>query len=304
VERVIVWNFQTKQETFEIGKVKVGGFPGERPVVLIGSLFYHGQKILKDEAKGEFDREVVEELISRQDEYSEKTGNPCMIDLVGATPEAMVKQLDFVTEATETSILVDSPSVDAKLAGSRRAAEAGFTSRIVYNSIMPGMKTKEIDGIRESGIESAILLAYRLDDFTSNGRLKTARNLVSTAKGAGIRKPLIDTCVLDVPTLGISSRALFKIKDEMGLPTGAGTHNAIETWTGLKKKMGEQAAVPSSVSAATAVVAAGADFVLYGPIEHAEYFFPALSMIDAAYGQMLFEEGKRPDKTHPLFRIA
>ncbi|MEM2455537.1 MAG: tetrahydromethanopterin S-methyltransferase subunit H, partial [Candidatus Bathyarchaeia archaeon] len=51
-------------------------------------------------------------------------------------------------------------------------------------------------------------------------------------------------------------------------------------------------------------VAVGADFILYGPVSDAEYIFPAISLINAAYAQILIEEGVRPPSTHPRFKIS
>jgi tetrahydromethanopterin S-methyltransferase subunit H len=98
------------------------------------------------------------------------------------------------------------------------------------------------------------LLAYNLTDFTSGGRIKTVNALISAVNSIGIKRPLVDTCVLDVPTLGVSCKAIFQVKNEIGLPVGAGTHNAIGTWKGLKKKMGKQAVMPCSVSVAIMTV--------------------------------------------------
>ena len=44
-----MWKFRVEQKRFEIGTVKIGGLPGEHPTVLIGSIFYRGQKILKND---------------------------------------------------------------------------------------------------------------------------------------------------------------------------------------------------------------------------------------------------------------
>ena len=51
--------FERKQETCEIAGVKVGGQPGENPTVLVGTIFYEGQKIVEDPVKGFFDRRKV-----------------------------------------------------------------------------------------------------------------------------------------------------------------------------------------------------------------------------------------------------
>lgn len=299
-----MWEFKAEQKAFQIGKVSVGGIPGERPVVLVGSIFYYGHKIVYDEMAGTFDKKEAEEMIILQDEFSDKTGNPCMIDLVGASPEAIIKELEFVASITDTPVLMDSPAMNVRLAGLHYAEETGLVNRVVYNSIMPETKSKELQEIKESQLESAILLAYNPTDFTSEGRIKTVRVLLSIANKIGIKKSLVDTCVLDVPTLGVACKSLFQAKNEIGLPIGAGTHNAIATWKGLRRKMGKQAVVPCSVSATIVAIAAGADFILYGPIEDAQYFFPATAMVDAAYGQLLMEKGKRPNIKHPLFKIA
>ena len=44
--------FEADQKHFEIGGVSVGGQPGVTPTVLIGSIFYHGHKILVNQAVG------------------------------------------------------------------------------------------------------------------------------------------------------------------------------------------------------------------------------------------------------------
>ena len=63
--------FERDQKVYDIRGVKVGGQPGEYPTVLIGTIFYEGQKIVKDKNKGIFDRDAAEELIKRQEELSD-----------------------------------------------------------------------------------------------------------------------------------------------------------------------------------------------------------------------------------------
>ncbi|MBC7131437.1 tetrahydromethanopterin S-methyltransferase subunit H, partial [Candidatus Bathyarchaeota archaeon] len=56
-----MFKFNTPQQVFEIGNVKVGGQPGETPTVLIASIFYEGHHIVKDPDKGEFDAKAAED---------------------------------------------------------------------------------------------------------------------------------------------------------------------------------------------------------------------------------------------------
>jgi len=105
-----------------------------------------------------------------------------------------------------------------------------------------------------------------MKDFTSAGRISAVKELVNRRLEFGIAKPLIDTCVIDLPSLGPALPALFELKDEMGLPTGCGAHNAVSLWRGSKNKMEERAVKPCLASVNAAAAAVGADFILYGPI--------------------------------------
>ncbi len=68
--------------------------------------------------------------------------------------------------------------------------------------------------------------------------------------------------------------------------------------------MGVQAVKPCAAVANALTIAAGADWILYGPIEDAPYTFPAVAMVDAAFAQLLMEKGKLPPRNHPIFKIA
>ena len=296
--------FEADQKVFDIGGVRIGGEPGVLPTVLIGSIFYHGHSILIDEDKGEFQRDEAEKLIRDNEEFSERTGNPCMLDVVGATPEAMRKHLEFTAGVTDMPLLIDGTTTEVRLAGLQYAVEAGLTDRVVYNSLQPEINDDELNAITKAGVKNAVILAYYLLDFTAKGRVQGVRELRPKAEQAGIVNLIVDTCVLDIATLGQALSAMYDVKNEMGLPAGGGVHNAVATWNGLKSKMGKQAKKPCIASACAAAVATGADFVLYGPVEDAQYVFPAVAMVDTALSQLVMERGGTPAENHPRFRIG
>lgn len=299
-----MFKLKTEQKRFNIGKVSVGGDPGKYPTVLIGTIFYHGQKLIIDETSGEFDRKKAEELINRQEEFSDKTGNPCMLDIVGASTEALVKALDFAAATTDLPLLLDGISMNVRIGGLKYVKESGLINRVVYNSITPTHKKEELEAIIESGIKSAVLLALNIKDFTSRGRVQTIQELLLAVYNKVIKKPLLDLCVMEIPTLGVVCKAILDVKNQTGLPTGSGAHNAISTWRGLRTKMGKQAIKPCTATASAITVAMGADFVLYGPIEEADHVFPAIAMVDAAYGQIVLEQSQRLSPDHPRYRIT
>jgi tetrahydromethanopterin S-methyltransferase subunit H len=299
-----LWNFKADQKIFEIGGIKIGGVPGERPVVLVGTLFYHGQRILSDENAGTFDKDAADALVKAQDEMSDRTGNPSMVDILGLTSAAMRRYLEFVADCTRAPMAIDSPSAEAKAAGLAYAKEQGLLDRIAYNSVTPLTKPDELRTVRLSGVDSAILLAYNMKDFSTVGRIAAIEQLLNKKEQFGVTKPLIDTCVLDLPTLGQALQALFEMKDKLGFPVGCGAHNAVSLWRGLRAKMGEQAVKPCLASVNSIAAAVGADFVLYGPIDHANIVFPSVAMVDAAYSQTLIEKRIKIPKNHPRYRIG
>jgi tetrahydromethanopterin S-methyltransferase subunit H len=299
-----MFKFEREQKIFNIAGVKVGGQPGQLPTVMIGSIFYHKHKILKDEKKGEFDKDKAEELVRKEEEISNKTGNPRIIDVCCSWPEAFEKLIDFVTNTIDGPFSIDGATAEVRIAGAKYVGELGLSERAVYNSISPHTKEEEISAIKDAKIKSAILLTLNTRNPTVSGRLQVLDELLAIAKKAGIENFLVDTTVLDLPDPGPVSKAIYLVKEKHGLPAGAGTHNAVDRWRERRKLDQTEYLVASSV-ADVLPIALGANFILYGPIESATnaYFYCALADAYVAYCAMQ-EFGTRPlIKEHPLFRI-
>jgi tetrahydromethanopterin S-methyltransferase subunit H len=154
-----MFKFKAEQKIFDIGKIKVGGQPGEVPTVLIGSIFYIGHKIIKDEKKGIFDKEKAAELIKHQEEWTDKTTNPGILEVVGTTPEAINNHIDFVADTTDYPFLISSETMSVMMAGAEHVKEIGIQDRIVYSSIFKGIPGEVLEVIADSGIKSSIVLS-------------------------------------------------------------------------------------------------------------------------------------------------
>jgi tetrahydromethanopterin S-methyltransferase subunit H len=191
--------FEREQKIFEIGRNYIEGQPGELATALIGTIFYEGHRIVEDAERGVFDRSKTEELIKRQEELSEKTGNPHMIDVVGSTPVAIQRYIEFVAAVTEAPILIDSTFTDAKMAGVKYAAEIGILDRIVYNSITYHIDGEEVEALKNAGVKSAVILGYNPKNVRPVGRLELLRGnstnegLLQITEKAGINNILVDT---------------------------------------------------------------------------------------------------------------
>jgi len=300
-----VFKFNSQQTVYEIGGVKVGGEAGENPTVMVGSIFFRGDKLVRDEKTGDFDREKAREMISKVEEMSERTGLSAMLDVVCTYAETARGFLEFAADATRMPLLIDAVSEEAALAGMDCAKELGVIDRTVLNSVNPETKERVYAKIGETGLKAALLLTYSAKAIiSSKERVNLLEAMLPKAKVAGVEKTLVDTVVLDIATLGLACKAIREVKDRFGLPVGCGAHNAISSWKSLKQKKDKMLTLTCSAVANSLPVALGADFVLYGPIGDAEYVFPALSLVGAAYGQGLMEDGKRLSTVHPRFRIA
>jgi len=300
-----MFKFKKEQMTFEIAGVKIGGDIGENPTVMIGSIFYKGDKTVKDEKNGNIDQEAAKNLIAKAEEMSERTGLPAMLDVICTNPVSAEKYLRFAAETTEMPLLIDAVSDEAAIKGLETAKDLGITDRIILNSISPETKDPIYRKIKEVGLKSAIVLTYSVRAIiSSEERVRLLEDLIPKVKEAGIQNILVDTVVVDISTLGLACKAIYEIKDQFGYPAGCGAHNAVSSWKALRKKKDPLLTAVSSTIVNSLPVAIGADFVLYGPIKDAEYMFPAVCLIDAAYGQISIEKGKRPSASHPRFKIS
>ena len=293
----------------KIGNVELGGLPGELPTVLIGSIFYEGHRIVEDAKKGVFNKERAKELVAVQEELSQKTGNPHMVDVVGITEEAIEKFVSFIVDITEAPILIDSSLASVKIAGIRCAHELGASNRIVYNSISCYVKEEELKAIVDYDVKSAVLLAYNPNNVLPEGRVEILKGLcgfkglLKLASESGVENLLVDVAVLDVPSIGIALDAIKLVREEVRLPCGGGPLNAVLEWR-KAKELSEHAHRVCGASSVALLQLAGASFVLYGPIERAKEVFPAAAMVDAivAY-EARFKGVKTKSKNHPLYKI-
>lgn len=300
-----MFKFNKEQAVYDIAGVKIGGNVGENPTVMIGSIFYKGDKTVQDDKTGTFEKERAKELIAKVEEISNRTGLSAMLDVVCTSAQVAEKYLRFAADATRMPILIDAVSEEAAVRGMDYAKELGIIDRTILNSINPETKEPVYWKIKEVGLESAIILTYSTKAIiSSRERVNLLETLIPKVEKAGIRKILVDTVVMDIATLGLACKAIYEVKDKFGYPAGCGAHNAIDSWKSLKEKKDKQLTLICSSAANGLPIAIGADFVLYGPLNIAGYIFPAVSLIDAAYGQTLMEEGKRLTPTHPRFKIA
>jgi tetrahydromethanopterin S-methyltransferase subunit H len=299
-----MFDYKVDQKTYEIFGVKIGGIPGLAPTVMVGSMFFKGHGIVKDPVKGLFEAVEAEKQIRDAEEMSDKTGLPSMLDLVAENSKAACRYMDFVVDSSKMPIMLDVVAEEDQVNVLQYASDVGVIDRIIFNSLNPQTSDRVYAKIAEVGCTSATLLLHSSRYVLSSNKDVLLDEMAPKAMQAGVDKILVDTVVLDIPTLGLAVNAIHRIKDLYGYPCGCGAHNAVSSWKNLRKKY-----TPSAVTTAVGVtnalpVAAGADFVFYGPMRNAESVYPSIAMINAAYSQLVMEKRIKLGKDHPRYKIG
>ncbi|MHA1730946.1 MAG: [methyl-Co(III) glycine betaine-specific corrinoid protein]--tetrahydrofolate methyltransferase MtgA [Promethearchaeota archaeon] len=294
--------FEREQRVVNVNGLEVGGQPGERPVVLVASLFYSGHRAVQDHKAGKFDASAVERDIQLVLEWSDKTGLPVIFDVVGSYQAALEKYVEFVAGHCEVPFLVDGTNDDSRVPAIRTAGEWGLLDRAILNSIDHQTSDDTLREIREIGVKHAVLLAFESRHLFPEKKLALLRGVEGKFKGllqkaeeAGLEGFLVDVAVLDVPSISFCARAQQLVKEEFGLPVGCAPANAIFEWEKAKELFGREGRWSCDAAACVFLEDNYADFILFGPANKAPQVFPAVAMRDALGAYF----GKRVNKIRP-----
>lgn len=307
-----MFRFKREQSIVNVAGVKFGGQPGELPTVLCGTIFYQGHKVVQDEEQGLFDRAAAERLVARQAELSEETGCPAVLHLYARSVEALGRYLGFAEEVWSGPLIIDSADPATRGAAARLVSELGYADKTIYNSISLATDEAEAQAVKESEIDSAIVLAYNpakpgvdgsLGVLETGGSVRE-RGLISLARDLGMVNLLIDPGVVPLGS-GAGSALRFSIvaKARLGLPVGSGIHNAVSAWPWLRRKEAATRRCCDAAAAAMQLLSAG-DFLLYGPIENADFIFPAAALADILVAEAVQDLDIWPAAGHPLQRLV
>ena len=272
-------NFEKKQKVVEIGPVRMGGQPGENPVVMIATVFYTNHAALLDEKTGKIDKKLVEQELNDYSEVIEETGMQGIVDVVGGYAEALLKECEYVADIVDYPFLVDGLNDDSRIPVMESLKEVGLLDRAILNSIDEATTEENLTKLKEIGVKSAVLLAFGNRYIFPQKKLEFLKTtLIPKAQKANIENIIVDTAVLDLPSIGINVETTRLVKSELGLPTGFAPANAIYGWD-FVKKYGDKSRCGGIASLMAYCVNAGSDFVLFGPIKFAKCVIPAMALI-------------------------
>ena len=329
-----MFKFEKEQQVFDFNGTKIGGQPGEYPRVMSPSIFYNKQEIVLNDHTGEIDKAKAEALWNRCQELTDITGNKFFLQILAEHGEAFESYFDwFDSIDSKTAFLMDSSAPEALVHATKYVTEVGLADRAIYNSINGSILPENIQALKESDVNSAIVLAFNPGDPTVAGREKVLveggvageeKGMLQIAEECGITRPILDSAATPLG-LGAAGamREILACKAIHGLPTGGAYHNMTVSWTWLKRwrknvladgykgkdllfeqmahhhfggMEGIRQTAWSSADVGCNIMAMtlGADLIMYGPIENMEGAATAAAFCDIVMAEAFQDFGGTP----------
>lgn len=242
-----------------------------------------------------------------------------MVQIFSESVEAMKKYIDFVSAVTSSPFLIDSTEPRVRIEGARYVKEIGLIDKAIYNSINVSITEEEFNVLRELKMPNSIILAFNPADQSIKGKVAVLTSgggvikngLLSIANECGVKTILIDVAATTLGSgAGAALASTYVIKSKFGYPTGSSVHNVISAWSWLKRIKKEHARGKDifkfcDIASNALQVIIGGNFILYGPIENAEFVFPVIAMVDAIVTDMThLELGLPIGEEHPYRKLV
>ncbi len=245
--------------------LKLGGKLGENPPLMIGSIFYRGDRRVKNHERGIFDENAEKKLINMDIKAAKDLNFPYAIDVIISSKRAAEPYLKFASQF-DVPILVDGLTSEIRAYAYETTAKLGVSDLAIANAIYPDSTDDEIRAIKRSRIRRAILVAFdpknALDSLNPEKKLSLLEeNLIPKAEESGVEQILVDVVVLDPASLSSVASSLSYLRDK-GYVVGCAPANALAF---LSKARYGADAYPMLTAALSYLRIKGADFMIFGP---------------------------------------
>ena len=155
-----MFKFQTDQRHISIGGMSVGGQPGRRRTMMIGSVFYPRHTVVLDPREGRIDRERLRERLDAYLRTTQGCGCPTGLMIYAESGKAARAYLEEVADRVPGPLFADSGSSEVRLSFLKHAEEMGLRDRLVYNTVNAGLADREMEALRERPPVNAVVLAF------------------------------------------------------------------------------------------------------------------------------------------------
>ena len=298
---------EKEQKICKIGNITVGGQPGENPPLLIGSMFHDRDSILESRAERKFDRVKAAELIKRQDELSQKTGLPALVDLVAVKADEMKGYIEFYMGITDAPFAIDMWNAGPRMEVARYISSLGIQDKVLYNSIThfdPNVK-ESAQELKELGFKHVVIQTYEKQAQMPEDYAASLRKMLNIIGPSTFESVLVDTASVNLPVTALSCIAGQLIKEEFGLPVGCCPTTGISTWKEAIEQWGVEGVKAIDVAEHALASLMWNDYLFYGPIARAARTFPSIATTEVIRAVCRTYETKElpTAKNHPLYLL-
>ena len=201
--------------------------------------------------------------------------------------------------------MLDAMSPKTRMGAATLAKKMGLADRCLYNSVYKGVMDAELANLKDSGIKMSIVLADDPKDTTLEGKMKVIVEALELADKGGITKPLIDTAIPAFePDMGTAVRTIPIMKEKYGHPVGLGSGNVVTTMGWVKANVAKEFRPGCRTATNSIMQVAGANWLMIGPAEQAEWVFPAVAVTDTYIASAAGDLGTRPlEESHPIYKM-
>jgi tetrahydromethanopterin S-methyltransferase subunit H len=191
------------------------------------------------------------------------------------------------------------------MAAATMAKNMGLADRCFYNSVYKGETEAELANLKESGIKMSIVLADNPKDNSLEGKMTVTAEALEMANRAGITKPLIDTAIpAFAPDMGTAVRTIPIMKEKYGHPVGLGSGNVVTTMGWVKAHVKKEFRYGCRTATNAIMQTMGANWLMIGPAEQAEYVMPAIAVVDTYIASAAADLETRPlSEEAPIFKL-
>lgn len=291
-----------------VGDTVIGGPFGAHTGLLVGSIFYDGHSLVGDALAGTFDEDRAGTLVGRIEDLGRRYGVQMALDVIAASPESMSRCLEFVARRSVLPMLINATEPEVRIAGLEAADDLGVLDRCIFASLNEDTADEELEALSAHRPAGVMVLACDVIDPTpeSTCRLLDERYLPMLGQ-IGVDVPIVDTGVMDPPSVGLAIRSIEAVRQRYGFPAGCAFSNAFPQWSAIRA-LGRPWSDISLASALVACRAAGADFLHYGIVERAAVAAHAAGTVEVFYGYAARElDGEVLPEHHPIramFRLG
>lgn len=289
------------QRIMRIDRWELGGLPGQNPAWLVGSIFYHGDKLLENE-RGGFKRGEAREKIEEALSVVAEKGLVLALDVVFPSVESVEPIMEFIAEY-DVPLFLDSPDPEARMKSYRVARELGVAGRSIANGLYTDSPPEEPRVVAENKLAGVVLMTFdprnAAGSMDPESRLKILEErLLPMARGARLENIIVDAVVIDPASIALSAETIHMVKEKHGYPSGCAPANALGSVS--EKTVGQATAVGVHGGVAAYLRVMGADYIMYGPVKRVKYIADAVAMIDSLIAYSLRRRGLKIEGVHPL----